>query len=186
MSKPFGDATIEFASSGWREKSFTERRTTTANIGANCFAIGVGAFDAGDTEKCWRKHSWTGQLRWKQSHESNERRLSFFVYSEQNCRGLLITPAAPLGDHVTMAAHWVVRAWRLWLWFLKNHKSDFREIWHRCSGASIPQQPRRFSPFARLPPSFLTPPRNIFWTFYSQFCAIFACFQWILEAASQW
>jgi len=34
-------------------------------------------------------------------------------------------------------------------------------------------------------PLFLPPPANNFWTLYTQFCAIYACFQWILEAVSQ-
>jgi len=41
-----------------------------------------------------------------------------------------------------------------------------------------------FAPPPFLPPTPL-PPANNFWTLYTQFCAIYACFQWILEAVSQ-
>jgi len=47
------------------------------------------------------------------------------------------------------------------------------------SGASIPQQPwRSFPPISRLPPplSATPPPQTIFWTFYTQFCAILCVF----------
>ena len=56
----------------------------------------------------------------------------------------------------------------------------------RQPGASIPQQPWLYSPILTSSPLFCRPPLgNNFWTLYTQFCAIYACFLWFLEAVSQ-
>ena len=101
-----------------------------------------------------------------------------FVQTRRDCRQLVANSVHSADE--TQLDSWVASAVRIGL--KQRYDLHTPQPWKENRGVYPPNNHGAIPPILTSSPLSATPPASNFWTLYTQFCAIYACFRWILRS----